>query len=166
MLEIVYENNWFSVAKEENWHYLIEKKFSKGAVILILEDNKNFILIKNYRKAINKVVIELPRGYGEINETSLETAIREAYEETGYKIDKKNICKLGSINPNSAILSSEVDIFFAKVSIKERIKGSDSEVIDIIKIDKNNIKQFIINGEIKDSFTLSALHLYNLNYPN
>ena len=47
MLEIVYENNWFSVAKEENWHYLIEKKSSNGAVILILEDNKNFILIKN-----------------------------------------------------------------------------------------------------------------------
>ncbi|PRM89775.1 hypothetical protein CJ671_05935 [Aliarcobacter cryaerophilus] len=166
MLKIVYENNWFSVAKEENWHYLIEKNSNNGAVVLILEENKNFILIKNYRKAIDKITIELPRGYGEINENSLEAAIREAYEETGYKINKTNIYKLGSINPNSAILSSTIDIFFAKVSAKDRIKKSDSEVIEIVKIDKNDINQFVINGVIKDSFTLSALYLYNLKYRN
>ena len=129
---------------------------------IIMIDN----ILVSHDIALENVVRILEAELLTLNETSLETAIREAYEETGYKIDKKNICKLGSINPNSAILSSEVDIFFAKVSINDRIKGSDLEVIDIIKIDKNNIKQFVINGEIKDSFTLSALHLYDLNYQN
>ena len=163
MIEIVYKNNWFSVAKEDNWHYLIEKNSSNGAVILILEDNKNFILVKNYRKAIDKIVIELPRGYGEENETSLNTALRESLEETGYKINKENITKLGSVNPNSAILSSEIDIYFAKVSQRDKIKDSDSEVIDIVKINKNSIKKLILNGEIKDSFSLTAISLYELN---
>ena len=163
MIEIVYKNNWFSVAKEDNWHYLIEKNSNNGAVILILEDNKNFILVKNYRKAIDKIVIELPRGYGEENETSLDTALRESLEETGYKINKENITKLGSVNPNSAILSSEIDIYFAKVSQRDKIKDSDSEVIDIVKINKNSIKKLILNGEIKDSFSLTAISLYELN---
>lgn len=162
MIDIVYKNNWFSVAKEDNWHYLIEKNSSNGAVILILEDNKNFILVKNYRKAIDKIVIELPRGYGEDNETSLDTAIRESLEETGYKLCKENIIKLGSVNPNSAILSSEIDIYFANVSQKDKIKDSDLEVIDIIKINKNSINELIRNGKIKDSFSLSALSLYKL----
>jgi len=163
MIEIVYKNNWFSVAKEDNWHYLIEKNSNNAAVILILEDNKNFILVKNYRKAIDKIVIELPRGYGEENETSLNTALRESLEETGYKINKENITKLGSVNPNSAILSSEIDIYFAKVSQRDKIKDSDSEVIDIVKINKNSIKKLILNGEIKDSFSLTAISLYELN---
>ncbi|MGJ0344873.1 NUDIX hydrolase [Aliarcobacter cryaerophilus] len=164
MIEIVYKNNWFSVVKDEKWHYLIEKNSNNGAVILILEDNENFILVKNYRKAINKVVLELARGYGEDHETSLDTAIREAFEETGYKIKRYNIKKLGSVNPNSAILSSEIDIYFAKVSNNDRIKNPDSEVMGIVKINKNNIKKLILDGEIKDSFSLSALHLYDLHY--
>lgn len=162
MIDIVYKNNWFSVAKEDNWHYLIEKNSNNGAVILILEDNKDFILVKNYRKAIDKIVMELPRGYGKENETSLDTAIRESFEETGYKLQKENITKLGSVNPNSAILSSEIDIYFANVSQKDKIKDSDAEVMDIIKINKNSINQLILNGEIKDSFSLVALSLYRL----
>jgi len=162
MIEIVYKNNWFSVAKEDNWHYLIERNSNNGAVVLILENNKNFILVKNYRKAIDKIVIELPRGYGEDNETSLDTALRESLEETGYKIHKKNITKLGSINPNSAILSSEIDIYFANVTSKDKIKDSDSEVINIVKINKSNIKQLILSGEIKDAFSLSAISLYEI----
>jgi len=162
MIDVVYKNNWFSVAKEDNWHYLIEKNSNNGAVILILEDNKNFILVKNYRKAIDKIVLELPRGYGENNKTSLDTALRESLEETGYKIHKNSIIKLGSINPNSAILSSEIDIYFANVTSKDKIKDSDSEVIDIIKINKNDIKQMILKGEIKDAFSLSAISLYDM----
>jgi ADP-ribose pyrophosphatase len=163
MIEIVYENNWFSVVKEDKWHYLIENNSNNGAVILILEDDKNFILVKNYRKAINKVVIELPRGYGEDTESSLDTAIRESLEETGYKIKKENISKLGSVNPNSAILSSEIDIYFARVSQSDKVKTPDSEIIDIVKINKTRIKALILNGEIKDSFSLTALSLYELN---
>ena len=139
------------------------KKSSNGAVILILENNKDFILVKNYRKAIDKIVVELPRGYGEKNENSLDTALREALEETGYKICKNNIVKIGSINPNSAILASEIDIYFAKVNAQDKVQDSDSEVIDIVKLNKKTFKQYIKNGNIKDSFSISAFSLYELN---
>lgn len=161
MKEIVYKNEWFSVIKDGRWHYLIEKNSDNGAVILMLEDCENFIFVKNYRKAIGKTVIELPRGYGEDNESSGDTAIREAYEETGYKIDKKKIVKLGTINPNSAILSSNIDIYFAHVSNNDKIKDLDSEVIGIVKIRKDDIINYINDGRLQDSFTLSAMSLYN-----
>jgi len=165
MIKTVYKNNWFRVIKEEDWHYIIEKNSNNGAVILLLEDNKYFIFIKTYRKAINKTVIELPRGYGEKDETSLETALREAFEETGYKVNNNDIIKLGSIYPNSAILSSEIDIYFAEVSKEDKMQNDiDSEVIGIVKIDKKNIKNFILNQRIKDSFSLSALQLYFIQY--
>lgn len=160
MKKVVYKNDWFSVQKDGKWHYIKEKNADNGAVILIEEDNKYFIFVKIYRKAIDKTVIELPRGYGEDGETSLVTAKREALEETGYDIDLDSIVNLGSIYPNSAILTSKIDIYLARVSEKNKIQSSDNEVIDIYKIDKTKLTAYIQNGTIQDSFSLAALSLY------
>ncbi len=160
MKEIVYKNPWFNVIKDDNWHYIVEKNSNNGAVILILKDNKKFILVKNYRKAIDSIVTELPRGYGENGEDSLATAIRESFEETGYLIPQQNLKKIGSINPNSAILSSCVDIYLANVTLSDLKKGHDNEVIEVIEIDKNKIMNTISDGLIKDAFSLSAISLY------
>jgi len=160
MKKTVYCNPWFRVIQDEKWHYLEEVNSNNGAVVLLLKDNEKFIFIKTYRKAVNSIVIELPRGYGNNNESSTSTAIRESFEETGYKIKKHNIKKIGSVNPNSAILSSTVDIFFAKVSTVDLKKNHDDEVIELIEIDKDKIISVILSGKIQDAFSLSALSLY------
>jgi len=158
--ETVYKNKWFKVLKKGKWHYIVEKNSNNGAVILILEDNKNFLFVKNYRQAINSTLIELPRGYGNKNEQSINTAKREALEETGYQIDSLNIMKLGSIYPNSAILSSKIDIFFAQVTPLDKIQDSDSEVIEIVKLSHQEISKYINQNKIQDAFSLSALSMY------
>jgi len=159
-IERVYENPWFYVAKEGKWHYLVEKNADNGAVVLILEDDKYFIFVESYRKPLDEVVVEVPRGYGEEGESSLESALREAYEETGYEIDRKDIIKLGTVHPNSGILSSELDIYFANVASESKTKGSDDEVIGIVKVDKDEVDEMIANGKIKDSFSLAAFSFY------
>lgn len=160
MKEIVYKNPWFSVVKDNKWHYIVEKNSNNGAVILILKDNKKFIFVKNYRRAIDSVVIELPRGYGENSEDSLSTAIRESYEETGYQIAQQNLKKIGSINPNSAILTSCIDIYLAHVTLSDLKKKHDNEVIELVEIDINEIMDMISTGLVKDAFSLSAISLY------
>jgi len=163
MNKIVYKNQWFSVLNDKNWYYIREEHAHNGAVILILEDNKQFIFVENYRRAIDSIAIEAPRGYGEKGERSKETALREAYEETGYQIQETNIKKLGSVYPNSAILDSQIDIYFAAVSKNEQIKQPDNEIIKIVKIDKDKILSYISNGQIKDSFSISAITFYMAN---
>jgi ADP-ribose pyrophosphatase len=163
MNKIVYKNQWFSVLNDENWYYIREEHAHNGAVILILEDNEQFIFVENYRRAIDSIVIEAPRGYGEEGETSKETAIREAYEETGYKIQEKNIQKIGSVYPNSAILDSQIDIYFASVTKNEKIKQPDKEIIKIVKINKDKMLSYINNGQIKDTFSISAITFYMAN---
>ena len=158
--EIVYKNKWFKVIKEGKWHYIVEKNSRNGAVILMLEEDNDFIFVKNHRVAVDKILLELPRGYGDENEDSIDAAIREAFEETGYKIDKQNILKLGSVYPNSAILESKIDIFFAKVKQVDKIKEPDIEILELIKIPVKNINKYIKKGNIQDSFSLSALSLY------
>jgi len=154
-----YSNNWFKVVQEGKYHYVIEKSPRNASAVLLLEDNENFILVKHYRIAVKSYLIEIPRGYGEKNEDSYQSAIREVYEETGYKIN--DLIKLGSIAPNSGILSTVVDIYFSNVSSSDKIKDIDHKEIDkIVKIHKNNIEKEILNYNIIDSFTLSAIYLF------
>ena len=64
---------------------IIEHKGSV-AIVAITNDNK-IVLVKQYRKSIEKELYELPSGKIEIGESPLDCAIRELKEETGYSTE-------------------------------------------------------------------------------
>jgi len=161
MEKTVYENPWFKVLKNGNWHRIEEVNPNKGAVILIVKDKKDIVFVKNKRYAVgNKVLLELPRGYGDNGESSVEAAKRETQEETGYQLPVCSFTKVGSIHPNSGILSSEIDVFVVLTSENPVFKIDTEEIDEVLTIPISSIAQKIKNGEITDGFTLSALTLY------
>ncbi len=158
-MSIEYENPWFRIVKQGQYHFVEENGADNGAVIL-LQAEEHFVFVKVFREAHNAFFIEAPRGYGEKGEISSEAASRELFEETGYKIEISKLRQLGTVQPNSAILSSSLPIFF--VEVDKRIKETilDSEVSDIVYIHKRQILNSIASGEITDGITLAALTLY------
>ncbi|MUJ26300.1 NUDIX hydrolase [Aliivibrio fischeri] len=160
-----YQNHWFSVIKDGDFHYIKENGSENGAVVLV-ESEENYIFILVRRAAhLFREQIEAPRGYGEFNESSYDTAIREVFEETGYTIERNQLEKLGAIKPNSAILASVVDVFYARISESQLTGIPDREVEGCIKIPKITIREKIRNGVISDSFTLSAFAFLWSKYP-
>ncbi|MFS1504802.1 NUDIX hydrolase [Vibrio lentus] len=154
-----YSNPWFSVIKDGVFHYVVEPGSKNGAVVLV-ETSDSYIFVSIPRIAHgNENQIEAPRGYGKGEQSSLETATRELYEETGYQVEPLQLEKLGSVKPNSAILASEVDIYLARVKEGQRVKGCDHEVNGIMSVAKSDVRGMISRGEISDSFTLSAFAL-------
>ena len=66
----------------------------RGAVaVLAVTDENKIILVKQYRKSIEKISYEIPAGKLEIGENGSEqdAAARELEEETGYSGDLKQI---------------------------------------------------------------------------
>src|SRR5690625_4675186 len=57
------------------------------AIIPITEDNK-IIFVEQYRKPLERSLIEIPAGKIEPNEKPEITAVRELEEETGYTTDQ------------------------------------------------------------------------------
>ena len=117
----VYEGNWLSVSniiyqnnegKELSWECVHRKKSTVGVVIVArLMPSKRFILIKQYRPAINGYIIALPAGLG-FNDPN--HALVELKEETGYTgkiVDVSPVLKTGAsmINDNARIVYIEVD---------------------------------------------------------
>ncbi len=165
-MRIEYECPWFSVIREGNWIYIREKNIKNAAAIIpFCKTTKEFVFLDIYRIPLKIRSIEIPRGYGSDNETSIDTAIREMYEETGIEVSKKELYKLGSIYPNSGLLSSNVDIYAAILETcnakitpyqdKEKIKK-------IIFLGKDQVINWILEGKIKDAFSICAFTMFTL----
>lgn len=124
------------------------------AVIAITEDNK-VLFVEQYRKALDKITLEIPAGKIDKGESPEKSVVRELEEETGFKSD--NIKFLGKIVTAPGFCDEYIHIYLAK-DLKTGIKeGDEDEFINVKEFSMEEIKKMILNGEIYDSKTLSAL---------
>lgn len=132
-----------------------------GSVVIIpiLDDKtNNIILIKQFRYAINKTILELPAGTLEKNENPLSCAKRELQEETGYKA--KFLKKIAEFYPSPGIMTEKMHLFIAKNLVRSKQNFDIDEKIKVIVINLDKTIKMILKGFIKDAKTISGLLLY------
>lgn len=157
-MNVVYQNPWFSVIKDGQYHYVKESNSPNGAVVLA-KSPKGFVFVEVHRPANNGVFIEAPRGYGDRGESARQCAARELKEETGFELDDASLIELGRLQPNSAILSSTVAVFFGEIEQEAPSLETDGEARKLIYIPEDDLKNAVATGRITDGFTLSAIAL-------
>lgn len=59
-------------------------------VATVVEDNGRFLLVEEH--STEGLVFNQPAGHLDPNETLVEAAVRETFEETGYKVDITGYC--------------------------------------------------------------------------
>jgi 8-oxo-dGTP pyrophosphatase MutT (NUDIX family) len=161
----VFENRFVQVFNDEvrfpdgtNGTYLrIDPPVSGGpGVVVLAVDGQAVGLVHSYRYPIGEEQWALPRGFGDARDDGdpLRTARREMSEELGSTAD--NLELLGWVTPDSGLQSARVGIVFAEV--QRRGVPSDTFEIEAARwIDLPDLWSLVRNGEIEDSFTLSAL---------
>lgn len=125
-----------------------------SVMIPVLSDGR-IILEKQFRKAIENVIYELPAGKRDLNETFEEAAIRELKEETGYVPGKIEF--LTTIYPSVGYSSERLDIFLCTELKKEERNLDEDEDIDLIFVEIDTAIEMIKNREIKDAKTIAAI---------
>ena len=134
-----------------------------GACVLpILPDGK-IILTKQYRYPIKEISVEIPAGKkDDISEDSLLCATRELEEETGYA--SKEIEHMYTFYPCVGYSDEKLDIFVAKNCYKviSPKPMDDDENIDLLIIEKHEVKQLMDEKKITDGKTIIALQYYLL----
>ena len=126
-------------------------------VLPILEDGRA-VLLKQYRVAVEKHLIELPAGTCEPNEEPIITAGRELAEETGYIAGK--IEPLTVFYSSPGILHEEMHLFLATDLKPGPSNLEDGEDIELILADWTEVRRMIFAGEIQDAKTLVGLMWY------
>lgn len=130
-------------------------KHPGATAIIPFIDDENVVLVKQFRKAINKVQLEIPAGKMEKGEKPIECASRELEEETGYKASKLTF--LGSIATAPGFCDEVIHIFKAEGLIQGNKGGDDDEFIELKIVSLDKMKKMIKDGEIIDTKTISSL---------
>jgi len=152
----------FNVSLPDKTYTKREIIMHQGAVAIlpVLPDGR-IILIKQYRKAIEKVMLEIPAGTLEKGETPLTCAKRELQEETGFK--GHLFKKLLDFYPSAGYSSERIYVYKAS-GLTEAEKSPDpDEFIETVILPISKIKNLIRRGTIKDSKTLIAFSALTAN---
>lgn len=129
-----------------------------GAVAIIAVHKDNIILVKQFRKAVDQELLEIPAGKLEKDELPVQCAERELEEETGYR--SKKISKLGWFFSSPGFSDEVIHLFLAEDLIKTSTNYDEDEFIDIIEIPLSKVNNKILDGEIIDSKTIIGILMY------
>src|SRR5699024_8778532 len=126
------------------------------AVIPITEDNK-IILVKQYRKPLEKTLIEIPAGKLDDNEQPLVAAIRELEEETGYTT--KELAYVTSFYTSPGFADELVYIYITDTleKLEVPVAGDEDEFIEIMEVTLDEAKQLVEDEQIHDAKTNYAI---------
>ncbi|AST06882.1 MULTISPECIES: NUDIX hydrolase [Anoxybacillus] len=132
------------------------------AVLAITEENK-IVLVRQYRKALERVLVEIPAGKLEKGEAPLETAKRELEEETGYVCEKME--PLHSFYTSPGFADELVHIFLAKGLTKKSEKQmlDDDEFVDVLEVTLEEALKMVEDKQIYDAKTIYALLYWQLH---
>lgn len=127
-----------------------------GAVaILAVNSDREIILIKQYRTAVNRITIEIPAGKLEKDENPLDCAYRELKEETGYNASSME--KISQIYTSPGYADEIIHIFKAEGLQKGDSNPDEDEFVEMVELTFAEVDELINRGEIMDSKTLIAL---------
>ncbi len=129
-----------------------------GAVAMVPVDaDGNVILVRQYRHAAQRVMLEVPAGSLDGDESPEQGAIRELQEEAGYRPGK--LQRLGGAFPAPSYTTEFIHLYLATELTASRLETDDDELIEVVRLTWDDLIQKITSGEIVDSKTISAVLL-------
>lgn len=129
-----------------------------AAAILPIDAQENLILVKQWRRAVETILLEIPAGTLEKGEDPLECASRELQEETGFKASE--MISLGTIYSAPGFCSEKLHLFLARDLSESYLPHDETEAIDVCKISLKEALQMIDRHELHDAKTVAAIFLY------
>lgn len=129
-----------------------------GSAIIPVDGSGNIYFVRQYRHAVNSMVLEIPAGMVEKGEDPLACAARELEEETGLR--SNDISLLTSIYSSVGYTSEIINIYKAENLFPGRQHLDPDEFVAVEKYPIEKTIRMIAAGEIMDAKTIVAILAY------
>ncbi len=140
---------------QKTWDIIVHP----GAVVIIPIDQKgNIILVEQWRRAAEKIIIELPAGTLEKGEEIANCAQRELQEETGFFA--QTLTSFGGIYSAPGFCTEYLHFFLAQDLIPSSLPSDDGEGIDLLYVPLEKALAMIDSGKIIDAKTVAGILRY------
>lgn len=131
----------------------------QGAVaVLPLTDEGKLVAVRQFRKPLEKTIVEIPAGKLEPGEEPLQCAIRELEEETGYTAEHYE--HLSSFYTSPGFADELLHVYIATGLKKGESRPDEDEFVDILELTLEEAQQLHQTGEICDAKTVVALFVW------
>jgi ADP-ribose pyrophosphatase len=126
-----------------------------GGVAVIPYQQGKVTLIKQFRKAVEETLYELPAGLLEAGEDPLGCAQRELEEETGYRA--ACLEKVAEFYTSPGFTNEVLYIYLATDLTKYETQLDKDEFIELEEMSVEDIKNKLFTGQFKDAKTIIGL---------
>lgn len=128
---------------------------SDCVAVVVLDSKDRVVLVRQYRKAVGKTLLEIPAGGIDLGEQPVNCVRREMQEEVGYLPNK--IDRLGGFYSAPGYCTEYLHLYLATRLIPSRLKAEDTEEIEVVRIPLSQIPSLIASGEICDAKSIAGL---------
>ncbi|MEJ7540724.1 NUDIX hydrolase [Staphylococcus intermedius] len=137
-------------------------KHNGAVAICALTPNQEVILVKQYRKALEQELLEIPAGKLEPGEDRESAAMRELEEETGYKAEKLTL--IGEVYGTPGFSNEKISVYFADTLVEGEVNLDEDEFVEKVFYSLDDVKKAVEDRTIEDAKTLIAFHYLLLHY--
>lgn len=155
--ELVYEGPVFNVRRHQvqtprgqTVRDVVEH--NGGSIMLAITDEGKILMERQFRKPLERVVLELPAGKTDSGENALTTAVRELEEETGYKAG--SVKHLISYYPTCGYSNELLHIYLCRDLTPGNKNWDETEYLEILEYEADEIIDMIRENKILDSKTI------------
>jgi ADP-ribose pyrophosphatase len=118
----------------------------------------NVLLVKQYRQAAGRILLEIPAGGIDPGEDAVAAVKREMGEETGFS--PKTVKRIGGFYSSPGFCTEFLHLFLATDLVADRLEAEDTEEIEVVPTGADELEGLINSGEICDSKSVAGILTY------
>ena len=128
---------------------------SDCVAIIAIDANDNVLLVNQFRKPVERELLEIPAGGIEPGEDPETTVRREMSEETGYL--PRKVERLGGFYSTPGYCTEYLYLYLATDLIPNQLRAEDTESIRLVRVPIGQIPSLITSGRICDAKSIAGL---------
>lgn len=122
-----------------------------GVSVVALTEKDEVLMVRQFRYAMQEVMLELPAGKLEPGEDPFDAMRREQKEETGTR--SEHYISLGVVYPTPAYDTEKIYLWAGRVTEQGEQQLDDGELLEVVPIPLPEAEQRVLNNEFSDAKT-------------
>jgi ADP-ribose pyrophosphatase len=123
--------------------------------IIAIDDEDNVLLVNQFRKPVEKKLLEIPAGGIEPGEEPVDCVRRELREETGFL--PQRVERLGGFYSAPGYCTEYLHLYLATELVPSPLQAEDSESIRLVRVRLSEVPGLITSGSICDAKSIAGL---------